>query len=339
MYHNPADSHRENIMALIANVNGKPVYSDKQMASITNTRVTFTDGSWCDVATGDVHNNGSGYINIGGSDTGSDAKKITEGPKRVSASALEVRGVDADVKVDVYAASKMDKASGIEYTITGPADQVKAIRANVQGSTLVIEGDGSGSSSGGVTIMGGRGRTVISGGRGSIAVGGNIVMGNVFGRGNVTTVISGSGGGENPVKITVKVPQGTPVAANRVLGNVVIGDINGPLTASVQGSDVYAGRVTSAQLSVQGSGDVRIKEVNGAVMAQVQGSGDIEIERGTMPSLTATVQGSGDINVGGTATTASLTVMGSGDIRVAHVQQRPMESVMGSGDIRVRRVG
>ena len=318
-------------MVLIANVNGKPVYSDKQMAAVVNTRVTFTDGSWCDVSTGEVHNVGSGYINIGGTDTGSDAKKVTEGPKRVSASALEVRGIVADVQVDTH------RNSGIEYTITGPADQVKAIRANVRGNMLVIEGDGSGTSSGRTVIQTGRGRTVVSGG--NVVIGGGSVMSNVFGRGNVTTVVTGNIGGENAVKVTVKVPQGTPVNANRVLGNVVIGDTNGPLTASVQGDNVYAGRVTSAQLTVQGSGDVRIVEVNGTVMAQAQGSGDIEIERGSMPSLTAIVQGSGDINVGGSATSASLTVMGSGGIRVAHVQQRPMESVMGSGGIRVRRIG
>jgi len=319
-------------MALIANVNGKPVYSDKQMAAVLDTRVTFADGSWCDISTGEVHNVGSGYINIGGTDTGSDTKKVTEGPKRVSASALEFRGIVADVQVDTH------RDSGIEYTITGPADQVKAICANVQGNTLVIDGDGSGSSRGGMTVIQtGRGRTVVSGG--NIVIGGGSVMSNVFGRGDVTTVVTGTGGGENSVQVTVKVPQGTPVNANCVLGNVVIGDTDGPLTVSVHGDNVYAGRVTSAHLTVQGSGDVRIKEVNGTVMAQVQGSGDIEIERGSMPSLTATVQGSGYINVGGSATAASLTVMGSGDIHVAHTRHRPMESVMGSGNIRVQRVG
>lgn len=305
-------------MALIANVNGNPVYSDKLMTAIVNTRVTFTDGSWCDVSTGEVQNVGSGYINIGGTDTGSDAKKVTEGPKRVFASALEVHGIVADIQVDTHC------NSGIEYTITGPADQVKAIRSNVRGNTLVIEGDSPGSSSSSVTVVGG---------------GGGIVMSNVFGRGNVTTVVTGSGGGENAVKVTVRVPRGASVNANHVLGNVVIGDTDGPLTASVQGNNVYAGRVTSARLTVQGSGDVHINEVNGTVMAQAQGSGDIEINRGSMPSLTATIQGSGNIKVGGSATTASLTIMGSGDIRVAHVLQRPMESVMGSGNIRVRRVG
>lgn len=332
-------------MALIATINGKPVYSDKQVSTIINSRITFTDGSSCDVSTGEVRNVGSGYVNIGGTDTGSDSKTFTEGPKRVAASALEVRNVVATVQIEPH------RDVDIEYTISGPADQVKAIRASVQGDRLVIESDGSDSSSGDITVVGRGGRTVIqtgnrrtviaSGGfaNSGIVIGNGSIMSNVFGRGNVTTVVTSGGGGENAVKVTVKVPQGAPVNANRVLGNVVIGDTNGPLTASVQGDNVFAGCVTSAQLTVQGSGDVRIKEVNGTVMAQVQGSGDIEIERGSMPSLTATVQGSGDINVGGSATTASLTVMGSGDIRVAHVQQRPMESVMGSGDIRVRRIG
>lgn len=327
-------------MPLIASVNGKPIYSDKYMAGVINTRVTFTDGSWCDVSTGEVHNNGSGYINIGGSDSGSDAEKVTEGPKRFAASALEVRGVAADVKVDTH------RGSDIECTITGPADQVKTIRTNVQGVTLVIEDDGSGSSSDDMTIVGSGGRTVIQTGRGRTVVsGGGVVFGqgsvmsSVFGRGGVTTVVTGGGGGENALKVTVKVPEGTPVKSNQVIGNVVIGDTNGPLTASVQGGNVFAGSVTSAQLAVQGSGDIRVDEVNGTVMAQIQGSGDIEVQRGSMPSLTATIQGSGDINVGGSAATANLTVMGSGDISVAHVQQQPMKSVMGSGDIRVHRVG
>ncbi|MGV9001830.1 MAG: GIN domain-containing protein [Candidatus Saccharimonadaceae bacterium] len=327
-------------MARVASVNGKSVYSDKEMTSIVNSRINFSDGSWCDVSTGDVHNNGAGYINIGGSDSAGVSDTITEGPKQFTASALKVRGVAADVTVHVH------NGSDIEYAITGPSKLVKAIHASVRGGTLLIEDDGSSaSSSGGVTIIGGssvihsgRGRTIISGGR-SISFGGDIVMGNIFGRGNVNTIVTGTGGSDNPVKITIKVPSGTPVNSDCVLGSVTIGDTNGPLTASVQAFDVFAGRVTSAQLNVQGSGDIHVEEVMGDVVAQVQGSGDIEIQHGTMTSLVATLQGSGDINVGGTAYTASLSLMGSGDIRVEHVKQRPLKSAMGSGDIRVRRVG
>src|SRR5215213_6652693 len=107
---------REFQMALIATINGKQVFSDKQVARVVNTRVTFTDGSWCDVSTGEVNNAGSGFINIGGSDSSGDVKRVSEGPKRVSASALEVRGIVADVQVDTH------HSNVIEYTITGPAD-------------------------------------------------------------------------------------------------------------------------------------------------------------------------------------------------------------------------
>lgn len=323
-------------MALVTTINGKRVHSDKQMQSVIDTRVTFTDGSWCDVSSGAVHNVGSGYVNIGGSDSGSDAEKITVGPTRVAASALELNQINADVQVDVHDASDM------EYTITGPADLVNTIRANVRGGdTLVIESDDPGSSHSGSTIIqSGSGRTVISGLRGGgVVIGGSSVMSNVFGRGNMTTVIMGDGNDESEVKITVKVPRTTPIKSNHVSGNVVIDDTDGLLVASVQANMVRAGRVSAAQLSVQGSGDIYVKEVNGSAVAQVQGSGDIEIESGNMPSLSATIQGSGDIEIGGSATTANLTVQGSGDINVAHVQQRPMESVMGSGDINVRRVG
>ena len=304
-------------MSIIACVNGKTVSSDKQMSSIVNTRITFTDGSWCNVSTGEVHNVGPGYITIGGPETNSDTKRVTEGPKQVSASALEIRGVVANVHVDTH------RNDDIEYIVTGTTDQIKAIRATVRDTTLVLEDDGSSSSGGGITI-----------------VGGDIITGSIFRRGNMTTVISSGNGGTDTVNITIRVPQGTPVKANRVLGNVVIGDTDGPLTIDTQGShSTHAGRITSAQVTVQGSGSVHIQEANGTVIATVQGSGDIEIKDGSMPSLIATVQGSGDINVGGSATTANLTVMGSGDIQVTHVQHRPIKSVVGSGDIRVRRVG
>jgi hypothetical protein len=312
-------------MALTANVNGKPVYSDKQMAAVVNTRVTFTDGSWCDVRTGEVHNNGSGYINIGGSDSGGNAPKITEGPKQVEAIGLELQGLAADVQVDIH------QGSGIEYTITGPANQVNAIRANVQGCTLVIEGDGSGGSSGGVTL----GRNY------GVVVGNGTVMSNFFGGGGMTSVVTGGGGeSENLVKVTVKVPQGASVSANHVSGAVVIGNTNGPLSAAVSaGSSLRAGRVASAQLAASSSGSIYVKQANGPVRGTASSSGDITVDDGNMPSLMATASSSGDISVGGNATSAMLKASSSARIHVDHVMQQPMVTESSSGSVRVRRVG
>jgi hypothetical protein len=40
------------LMRRVATINGVEVYSNKRVRSAVNTRVTFVDGSWCDVATG-----------------------------------------------------------------------------------------------------------------------------------------------------------------------------------------------------------------------------------------------------------------------------------------------
>jgi hypothetical protein len=316
-------------MALVATINGVQVHSDKQVTSIINTRVEFTDGSWCDVATGQVVNRGRGEINLGNAVSGSSGETVTEGPKQYQASGLELDQLTADVTVETH------RGTDMEVTITGPEDEVKAIRANMRGHTLVI-GGGTESGQGGMTIVSRGGRTHIRSGRG-IVVGGSSIMGGVF-TGNMT-VISGGSSGESPTKVTVKVPVGTPISVSGGVGNTHIGDVNGPLTVHVSASgDVVAGRMTDVNLHVQGSGDIRVAEVNGSAVAQVQGSGDITIEGGNISTLSASVMGSGDVTVDGLAQRASLSVMGSGDIRVAHVLERPSKSVMGSGDIRVRRV-
>ncbi len=312
-------------MALIATINGKPVYSDKRMTAVVNDRVTFTDGSWCDVRTGEVHNVGFGYINIGGADSASNAKNITEGPKRVSAAALELQGVTADVQVDVHS------SSGIEYTIVGPDNQVKAIRANVRGDTLTIEGGDSG--------LSGEGMTVIDGG--NIVIGSGSVVSNIFGRGGMTTVVGGGiGGGKNDVKITIKVPRGVAVSSNHVSGRVVIGDTNGPFSAQVKASgSVSAGRVTTAQLTASSSGTIRVKRVDGNVTAQASSLGNISVKDGSIPTLMATASSSGSVEVGGIATTAMLNASSSGSVYAAHVQQQPMQNQSSSGRVRVGRIG
>lgn len=317
-------------MALVATINGVQVHSDKRVTNIINTRVEFTDGSWCDVATGQVVNRGRGEINIGNAVSGKSGDIVTEGPKRYQASSLELDQLTANVAVETHLGVDM------EVTITGPEDEVKAIRAYVHDRTLVIGGSTE-SGQGGMTVVSHGGSTHIRGGRGIVIRSGNF-MSNVFGGG--MTVISGGSSNESATKVTVKVPLGTPVSVSGGIGNTRLGDINGPLTVNVcADGDVEAGRMTDVNLHVQGSGDIRIAEVTGSAVAQIQGSGDITIEGGNITTLSASIMGSGDVTVDGVAQRASLSVMGSGDIRVARVLERPSKSVMGSGDIRVRNVG
>ena len=262
-------------MTLVATVDGKEVHSDKRMRSINGTRIEFTDGSWCDAATGQVSNQGSGFINIGAPGSDSDGAKITKGPERFTASSLEVRQVAADLSVEVHSDPDM------EVTVHGPSDVVEAIRLVVNDGTLVIEGEPS-ANNGGISIVSRRGNTATSGV--------SINVGSVVSVGDLTI----GGRGENSAKITVKVPPGSPLAISGISGATNIGDTGGPLTVNVLGgNDVDIGRVGNATLSVHGSGDIRVAEVNGAVVARVHGSGDIDIENGTIAGLDVSVMGIG----------------------------------------------
>lgn len=302
-------------MRPVATINGTDIYSDKQMTGISNSRVTFADGSWCDVATGEVVNKGAGFINIGNAGQKSSEEKSSF-TKSFSASSLEVRDVEADVEIQPCSGSEM------VVTIEGKKSGVEGIQTALQGNRLVLSGKSSGRRGSGANV-------VISGG-GSISISGsgvNIVAGR--------SVVMG-GKHEADVKVRVQVPVGSGVQVAGVQGNVQVGDTDGSFVGNLLGdTDMTVGKVRDTQLSLQGSGDVRVAEVNGNLTMNIQGSGDINVSRGTVPILNVSVMGSGDADFGGTATDANLSVMGSGDIDVHHVKNRPNRSQMGSGDIDV----
>lgn len=309
-------------------VNGKKVYSDKNTKSIVGTRINFTDGSWCDVETGEVVNNGPGSISIGAPAGKSNKKETVE--KSFKANTLKLTELCADVDIQVGSVSQLI------VKMEGPASVLKDIDISESGNILCIKGKG-GKSSGGISIQSGGnsisiGRSVsqsICVSSGNITIGNNRIM-----SGNSISI--GGSEAENETKITVSVPRGTQIDVSGISGKVDIGDIEGSLQASVRGgSYISAGRMKDTVLSLQGGGDIRVQEVNGSLTAQIAGSGHIRIKQGNVTTLTATVTGSGDIKFGGKAENAILTVTGSGDIQVASVKNRPITSIMGSGDIDV----
>lgn len=83
----------------VATINGQDVYSDKQMIGIVNSKVTFSDGSWCDVATGEVVNKGAGYVNIGTPADSGSSEKTTYGPESFQTQVLDISNVSADVNI------------------------------------------------------------------------------------------------------------------------------------------------------------------------------------------------------------------------------------------------
>ncbi len=303
-------------MGPVATINGIDIHSDKHMSGICNSRVTFTDGSWCDVITGEVVNKGTGFISIGKVAQKSSEEKSTF-TKSYSASSVAVRDVEADVEVQPHFGSEM------VITIEGKKSGVEGIQPVLQGNCLVLSGKSIGRrGSGANVVISGGGNISISGNGVNIVTGRSVVMG---------------GAHEADVKVRVQVPVGSGVQVAGVQGNVKVGDTDGSFVGNLLGdTDMTVGKVRDAQLSLQGGGDIRVAEVNGNLTMSIQGSGEINVSHGIVSILNVNVMGSGDANFGGTATDANLSVVGSGDIDVRYVRNRPNLSQMGSGDIKVR---
>jgi len=302
----------------LANINGVSIYSDKSMSSIVNSKVTFSDGSWCDVSTGEVVNTGPGYISCGGTvPTAGVTKQETLGPTSYSADQLDVRTIAADVVIQPFDGEKT------EVTINGPQSKVKNVNVSLDESTLIIVGKE-------VKKRSGHGINIISG---SAIVGSNITMSSSQGS---TNIIMSSGSNANDVKITVRVPRGLAITVAGVQGTVTIGDTGGSLHARVLGGDdITAGNVRDANLSVLGGGEIAVKSVQGSLSMDLQGSGDIRVSDGSVTTLNATSTGSGDIDFDGEAVDANLSLTGSGDIKVASVQNKPNTTIVGTGDITI----
>lgn len=316
-------------------VNGKKVYSDKKVRTIVGSRITYTDGSWCDVETGEVVNKGPGSIGIDVPIGKADKKEIIE--QSFMANILNLTELFADVNIQV------DDSPQIKIRVEGPGSIIKDIDISENENIIYIRGKGG--------IYSGRASIQIKGGGSSIFNIGPQIAGRnirtIRGSGSVyvdneNVIISGvaennisvESGEESETKITISVPKGTQIEVSDISGQVNIGDTEGKLQARVTGANnIFAGRVKDAVLSVKGSGDIRVQEVNGSLTAQIAGSGDIRVRDGSVTTLNITITGSGDIIFGGRAEDAILTITGSGDIKVAHIKNRPVTNIVGSGDI------
>jgi hypothetical protein len=107
------------------------------------------------------------------------------------------------------------------------------------------------------------------------------------------------------------------------------------LSATGSGS-ITTGAVAGPVLAMNvGSGDINIASVNGPLNARIAGSGQVRIAAGRATSMQASIAGSGGVTLHGVAGSLRATVMGSGDVRVAHVTGAVSKSVMGSGVVQV----
>lgn len=253
------------------------------------------------------------------------ASQITQGPRYFNTvNALKVRNVDAEVDVQPH------DGSGIELTIVGTLAQIQAInvRRDPTGA-LVIEGtardnedDGGGTYIESLSI------------EGNAAIGSGAVVQDCR-NGDLRT----SGFIVPPAKLTINVPTGTPVRLFGITGNTIVGATCGPLVATAGDGDIYAHEVTSAVLKTTGTGNIRVRTVNGDVIATTAGEGGVKVENGIIPLLAVHVQSAGDVRIDTSVGSANLLSDRGGDIEVAHVQGHVEVRRNSYGEITVKATG
>ncbi|MDF1496989.1 MAG: DUF2807 domain-containing protein [Patescibacteria group bacterium] len=311
------------------NVNGVTVKTDLVVASISDSRVRFTDGSWCDVNTGMVICKGKGYIHITTSPKDLPGACIVDrvvfDSNKIQApgiKAVEIQNVSAVLEV------RPTHEDRVTVTVTGAGSAYQDIEVAQDGATLYIKDKGGT----GVHIE----QMVVSG-RGAVG----IHLGDSFNvsisESSVSSVqIGGSTSASKKrfLRITIHVPIGTRLAIHEVDGNITIGDTYGEVRLSTAGTNhTTIGRIGDLELVKSGVGDVFVESVQGNCTIKNKGVGSVTVRDGEVAMLHAKVSGTGPIQYKGTATNAKLIIKGVGGIEVTHVTNEPEIKLKGVGRI------
>lgn len=141
-------------------------------------------------------------------------------------------------------------------------------------------------------------------------------------------------GEDQKVKVWVTVPRGSDVRAKHMIGDLTVGDTNGPLYVETVSSDVKVGRVSEAKLKIVGGGDISVSGVQGMLSLDIAGSGDVRV--GNVGGAAAiTVAGSGDSSISNVGGGLNANIAGSGDLKVGNVNGPVTVSMAGSGDVSI----
>ncbi len=132
------------------------------------------------------------------------------------------------------------------------------------------------------------------------------------------------------ISYNITVPANTKIIARTGSGDVIIGDVSGPVDASTGSGDIRVGRTAEAVHATAGSGDIELNGARSVVARTGSGSvralavgGDIEVHSGS-GEVTVAQQEAGRVDVS----------TGSGDIDVRGARG-PMHVRASSGDVTV----
>lgn len=135
------------------------------------------------------------------------------------------------------------------------------------------------------------------------------------------------------LKVTISLPQGTPINVENFIGDASIGDVKSDVKFSATSGSTTIGEVTSAEFSIAGSGDIAYSRVSGKIEASIAGSGSIK--GGDVGEASIEIAGGGEIKLGNVNGGLEIDVAGSGEVYAQSVNGKVDIDVAGSGDVKI----
>ena len=133
--------------------------------------------------------------------------------------------------------------------------------------------------------------------------------------------------------LRLTVPRGTDVAVEDFIGNAAIGDTMGNLNFSANATKSKIGKVKDAKIELEGSGQVDMGQVFGALNIEIDGSG--KVNAGDVKSVHAELNGSGDAAIGSINGPLHLEIAGSGNLTATKVTGPVKIEIAGAGSVKI----
>ncbi|HTK79286.1 MAG TPA: DUF2807 domain-containing protein [Rhizomicrobium sp.] len=133
--------------------------------------------------------------------------------------------------------------------------------------------------------------------------------------------------------VQVSVPRGASISIDDMVGKANIGDTMGPLKFEASATQSKIGKVSSAKISLAGTGRIDVAAVSGPLDLDIAGSGKVNV--GPTQSVKADIAGAGDTALGPIAQGLDVDIAGSGDISASRVNGPVKVDIAGSGSVNI----
>jgi hypothetical protein len=135
------------------------------------------------------------------------------------------------------------------------------------------------------------------------------------------------------LNLHLTVPRGADLSVDDFIGDAVIGDTMGNLRFAANATKTKVGKVKDARIELEGSGQVDMSQVLGALNIEIDGSG--RVNAGDVQSVHAELNGSGDASIGTIRGPLHLEIAGSGSLTATKLTGPLKVEIAGAGAVKI----